>query len=178
MTHYFNLVLVLAFGPFVLKSICCPCSSVVHSGGWPLPSDILTLMEDGTARRRGRLECGSFPLSALGSIVGSGHIPFMALSPSGQAPMAPNANRWLWLLGPSNCTSFPCSVNFLLLLIWLSSLSPCVKHQIEKPRLDKKLENGDRVPHCTRGTEKGVEGVVSRRPCVSSAWCWSSACTD
>lgn len=90
MTHCFNLALVLTFGPFALRSICRPCiAPLCIAGGRPLPSDILTLTGVGKAGRRGR----SFPLSALGDIVGSGHIPFVALPPSRQAPVAPDANR-------------------------------------------------------------------------------------
>lgn len=152
MTHCFNLALVLTFGLFVLRSICCPCiAPLCIARGRPLPSDILTLMGVGRAGGRGR----SFPLSALGNIVGSGHIPLVAFPPSRQAPVPPNANRWLWLSEPSNCTSFPCSLNFLLLLIWVSSLSPCVNIRFKTQGRTKNERTVARVAHCLRGTERG-----------------------
>ena len=127
----FNLLIVLAFGLFTLRSICPPCPArFCVAGGWPLPSDVSTLVGDGRARGRGKPEFLSFPPSALGNITGSGHIASMALPPTGQPP-------WVWLLlrDPSSWAPTTTPPPFVpsakgweqlpaFANLWVSSLSP------------------------------------------------------
>lgn len=87
----FALSIVLDFGLFALRTICCACPALFHIPGcWPLPSDILTAMGTGRARGRGKPECSSFSLPLAISLTVDASPPWLS-HPLGRPP-------WLQLL--------------------------------------------------------------------------------
>lgn len=87
----FALSIVLDFGLFALRTICCACPALFHIPGcWPLPSDILTAMGTGRARGRGKPECSSFSLPLAISLTVDASPPWLSY-PLGRPP-------WLQLL--------------------------------------------------------------------------------
>ena len=151
--------------------------------GWPLPSDNLTPVGDG---RIGEREAGIYcpSLSALDSIAGSGHIPFVALPPTRQAPSSaewPQQPHLLLLsFQPMSGSSFLLSLIFPV---------PWVKHQIQTPKQDQKKkrrereisskgptlyerhwERGGESPHC----EGHMCWVCDAGPCVHRLSSWDA----
>lgn len=189
--HIFCLINCIGLWPVCTQNhlLCLSCS-VPHSrvltpalwhfdsnGNW-----------EGRRKREARV---FFLLSAFGNIADSGHIPSVALPPSGQTPMAPASDGWPWPLDSRNYL-FPLSFqltggsSFHLLLFSLSFF-PCLLEVVgwgagggawgwgvggEREREGWQGSNA-----IWDGLRMGWREWLAARPYMFSVWCWTPRAT-